>query len=358
MAFDPDEFLATSTTKEAEPEKKSGFDVDAFLSEGTKEPEPTAPAEATAGPVAPSEGSLVGAVAPAITGYGMGSTGVKQLGQDVYAVTKPLAQSLMEGGRNVANVYKASPIMAPLADAIGMATIGIPPVAASQSAMGAYDKYKALEASKNVGSQVLSQGAPSTTPVRGAPTTTTIEPYIQMSKSATPEVSQKLTELYGAKTGGGGNNAVRSWLNSAEGRAAQAANPEFAAKAAEYLKVVPGYGTQAMKIVSPILKGAARVAGPAGMAYNLYEAAPYLEQAGPELTSGRAKNRMVEAQQMMLNRPTPAPLSPQEASNLLQSDDQRTINIYGGRAHLESLVKSGIRQKAASKVLGPVAPGQ
>jgi hypothetical protein len=67
---------------------------------------------------------------------------------------------------------------------------------------------------------------------------------------------------------------------------------------------------------------------------------------------------MAEAQQMMLNRPTPAPLSPQEASNLLQSDDQRTINIYGGRAHLEALVKSGVRQRAASRILSPIAPGQ
>jgi len=357
MAFDPDAFLAQEEKKETDSEPAKAFDVDAFLAQEAPEPESTTPTAPT-GPVAPSEGALLGAVAPAVTGYGMGATGAGQLGRDAFSVARPLAQSLIQGGRDVANIYKASPIMAPLADAIGMATIGIPPVAASQSAMGAYDKYKALEASKNVGSQVLSQGAPSTTPVRGAPTTTTIEPYIQMSKSATPEVSQKLTELYGAKTGGGGNNAVRSWLNSAEGRAAQAANPEFAAKAAEYLKAVPGYGSQAMKIVSPILKGAARVAGPAGMAYNLYEAAPYLEQAGPELTSGRAKNRMVEAQQMMLNRPTPAPLSPQEASNLLQSDDQRTINIYGGRAHLEALVKSGVRQRAASRILSPIAPGQ
>jgi site-specific recombinase XerD len=66
---------------------------------------------------------------------------------------------------------------------------------------------------------------------------------------------------------------------------------------------------------------------------------------------------MAQAQNMMLNRPTPQALTPEEANNLLQSDDARTINIYGGRTNLEALVKSGIRQKAASKVLGPVAPG-
>jgi hypothetical protein len=35
--------------------------------------------------------------------------------------------------------------------------------------------------------------------------------------------------------------------------------------------------------------------------------------------------------------PTPAPLSAQEARNLLASGDERTINIYGGRAKLQAI---------------------
>jgi len=313
--------------------------------------------DAKAAPEAKKE-PMVNPLAPAIMGYGMQPTGMAQLGEDVFAVTKPLAQSLAQGVGNVASVYRAHPIAAPLADVIGMSTVGIPPVATSQSALGAYDKWKAIEAGKNVASQVLSQGAPATTPVTGAATTATKGPYAQMYGAATPEVAQQIKGAYGAQTGGGGNNAVRAFLNSAEGKAAMAANPEFASKAAAYLEAVPTYGQQAMRVAGPILRGAARVAGPVGMAANIYEAAPYLAEAGPELSSGRARNRIAEAQRMVLNAPTPAPLTPEEASNLLASGDTRTINIYGGPAKLQEIVNNAVRQKAAKKVLAPIAPGQ
>jgi hypothetical protein len=51
---------------------------------------------------------------------------------------------------------------------------------------------------------------------------------------------------------------------------------------------------------------------------------------------------------MMLNQPTPQPLSPAEMENLLASGDIRLINMYGG----ENAVKMAIRRKAAEKVLG------
>ena len=136
------------------------------------------------------------------------------------------------------------------------------------------------------------------------------------------------------------------------------ANPEFAAAAQAYLKTVPTYGEQVMKTVSPFLKVAAKVAGPVGMAANLYEAAPYLEQAGPELASGAAQNRMAQAQRMILDRPTPAPIRPDEASNLLASGDERTINIYGGRSRLQEIISAGIKQKAFGKILNTAGPGQ
>ena len=294
-------------------------------------------------------------LAPAVTGFGMQPTGMGQLTQDVFAVTKPLAQSLAEGAGKVASVYRAHPIAAPLADVIGMGTVGVPPVAASQAAMGTYDRWKALETGKNIASQTLSQGAPAETPVKGLPTTATKGPYMDMLRAAPPDVAAKISETYGAKTGGAGNNAVRAWLNSAEGQAVRAANPEFAAKSAEYLKAVPGYGTQAMRVAGPLIRGAARVAGPVGMAANLYEAAPYIAEAGPELSSGRAQNRIAQAQRMMLDVPTPAPLTATEASNLLASGDIRTINIYGGPAQLQAIIDA---ERKGRRVAGPIAPGQ
>ena len=345
MAFDPDAFLAKEETKEAEPEKAKGFDVDAFLSEGAKEPEPQVQAEPAQGPVAPSEGALLGAVAPAVTGAAMATpTGAGQAAKVIGSAVMPYAKEVVKG-------YVAKPLTG-VADALLM-TGGMPPMIGP--AQGIMDRAGAIKQGMVDASKQASMGAQTLSPVKGTPTTTTVRPYFDMLKSAPAEVADKISNIWNT---GGGNNAVKSWLNSAEGQALQKANPQFAANAAKYVEATPGMLAQAGRMVRPLAVGAARVAGPVGMAANLYEAAPYLEQAGPELTSGRAQNRIAQAQQTMLNRPTPQPLTPQEASNLLQSDDQRTINIYGGRAHLEALVKSGIRQKAASRILSPVAPGQ
>jgi hypothetical protein len=222
-------------------------------------------------------------------------------------------------------------------------------------AQGVMDRTSAIKQGMLEASKQASMGAQTLSPVKGVPTTTTVGPYFDMLKSAPPEVATKISEVWNS---GGGNNGVKRWLNSAEGQALQKSNPQFAGSAAKFVEATPGALAQAGRMLRPLAVGAARVAGPVGMAANLYEAAPYLEQAGPEASSGRAQNRMVEAQRMMLSRPTPAPITPKEASNLLASGDERTINIYGGRARLNELVKSGVRQHAASKILGPVAPGQ
>jgi hypothetical protein len=347
MAFDPDAFLAKEETKQAEPEKEKGFDVDSFLSEGAKEPEPEVQAqpEKATGPVAPSDSSILGAVAPTVTGVGMATpSGAGQAGRVISSAVAPYAKEVLGG-------YITKPMTA-VADAVLMGT-GLPPMVGP--AQGIMDRAGAIKQGMIDASKQASMGAETLSPVKGVPTTTTVRPYFDMLKSVPREVADKISDIWNT---GGGNNAVKSWLNSAEGQALQKANPQFAANAAKYIEATPGMLAQAGRMVKPMAVGAARVAGPVGMAANLYEAQPYLAEAGPEASSGRAQNRIAEAQNMMLSRPTPAPITPQEASNLLQSDDQRTINIYGGRAHLESLVRSGIKQKAASKVLGPIAPGQ
>jgi len=357
------ELLAQLNGASQEKKKEEYVEDEATLAELNKgdgyidDPELLKQLNALSGPVKPDEGAgMIGAVAPSVTGYGYaGPSGMKELGQAAKAGATPYLNIAKEGFDKTAALYKARPIMAPLVDAAGLATVGFPPIAGGHQVMGAYDKLKAGGQGLVGVSQELSKGEQ------------TKDAYNAMKralyKNDPAGFGKVLTNEYGPFAGGekapgAGNNAVRSMLNTAEGKAAMAANPEFASAAQAYLKTVPTYGQQAMKVVSPLLKGAARVAGPVGMAANLYEAAPYLEKAGPELSSGAAQGRMADAQRMMLNRPTPAPLTPQEASNLLQSDDARTINIYGGRASLEALVKSGVRQKAASRVLGPVAPGQ
>lgn len=66
--------------------------------------------------------------------------------------------------------------------------------------------------------------------------------------------------------------------------------------------------------------------------------------------------------QAIANAPTGYTPSAQEAGNLLASNDERTINIYGGRKRLEEIVSSSVRGQAAQRIRppapGPVAPGQ
>jgi len=118
-------------------------------------------------------------------------------------------------------------------------------------------------------------------------------------------------------------------------------------RAAEVARAAPGY---AANVAGGLARGAARVAGPAGLAYDIYEAYPYYEQANvpQRLQSGEIPRQMQAARRMMLNAPTPAPLTRQEAQNLLASGDQRTIDIYRNDAEVANL----IRRKAAQKVLG------
>lgn len=347
MAFDPDAFLAKKEDEKvvAEATTDKGFDVDAFIKTQPKEETVSAEEVKESGPVAPSDSSLLGAVAPTVTGVSMATpTGLGQASKVVGSAVAPYAKEVLGG-------YVSKPMTA-VADAVLMGT-GLPPMVGP--AQGFVDRAGAIKQGMIDASKQASMGAETLSPVRGTPTTTTVRPYFDMLKSVPREVADKISDIWNT---GGGNNAVKSWLNSAEGQALQKSNPQFAANAAKYIEATPGMLAQAGRMVKPLAVGAARVAGPVGMAANLYEASPYLEQAGPELTSGRAQNRMAEAQRMMLSRPTPAPIRPDEASNLLASGDERTINIYGGRGRLEELVKSGIRQKAASKILGPVAPGQ
>ena len=171
----------------------------------------------------------------------------------------------------------------------------------------------------------------------------TVRPYFDMKKATTPEFAAKITQAYGAQTGGGGNNAVRALLNSPEGVAMRYSNPQFAAAAQAYLNVVPTYGQQAMKVIAPVAKGVAKVAGPIGTAFDVYEAGQLARQTqlGERLASGQGQR--AEQAFRNMNPGYGRPISPQEAQNVMS---------YGSERDIQAL----IRKKAAERVLGPIAP--
>ena len=141
---------------------------------------------------------------------------------------------------------------------------------------------------------------------------------------------------------------ARNAVSAATANPAQAA--DVLSKGMEIARQAPGVARQ---LGTGLVRGAARVAGPVGMAANVYEAAPYLAQVGPALATGQPQQSMRDARRSMLNAPTPAPLTRQEAQNLMASGDQRMIEIYKNDAEVANL----IRRRAAERVL-PVAPGQ
>jgi hypothetical protein len=267
-------------------------------------------------------------------------TGAAQAGKVITSAVAPFATEMARG-------YVAKPLTA-VADALLM-NAGIPPLvgpAATGMDRLALIKQGALEASKQA-----SMGAPTLSPVKGVPTTATVRPYFDMLKSAPSEVADKISNMWNT---GGGNNAVKSWLNSAEGQAIRKAIPEFGANAARYIEAAPSALQQAGRMMKPLAVGAARVAGPVGLAYDVSQAMPYLEQAevGRRTQSGEVGQMMRQARRAQLNAPTAAPLTAQEAANLVASGDQRMMQIYKEDAELKNLM----RRKAAEKVLGPVAP--
>jgi hypothetical protein len=213
--------------------------------------------------------------------------------------------------------------------------------------MGMVDQFgRAKGAAQDVG-KVLSQSSLIQSPVTGAPYPESVPAFRQMQKAA-PEIAQKLSDVYQK---GGGNNAVKAWLASEE--AAQfMKNPAFAQAAEQYAGKVPGYGAQAMKVAGPVMRGIGRVAGPAGLAMNAYDAAQYAQesQLGPRLAQGQGRNAQQAFRNM--NPGYASPITPDQAAAVLQNGSPRDIEAMGGQKTLDEL----IRQKAAAKVLGPIAP--
>ena len=303
-----------------------------------------------------SEGDVAKQAAQTIAPAGMltGATGFDELGQVIKAGASPYMNASGEALKKTAQIYKAMPIVAPAIDVAGTALFGAPPIAMSQQAMGAYEKYGAIKEGAKAVSQQLSQGAPKE--LLNAAGELTVKPetmktYSAMQntlRGADPTFSKAITDAYGLKTGGGGNNAVRTLLTSAEGQAKMAANPAFAQAAQEYLRTVPTYGQQAMKVVSPFIKGALKVAGPAATALNVYDAGQLARETelGSRLQQGQGQQ--AEAAFRNLNTKYGNAMTPQQAQNVMDSGSQRDIEAFGGSDKLKQL----IRQKAAQRVIG------
>ena len=280
---------------------------------GSLVPEDDLPAELTAatsqeGPVAPeSTAGALGAVAPAITGAAYAAeTGLPQLARDVgQAVGKPAMQAV--GG------YLKNPINV-LTD-VALAHMGAPPVAAAKKVYDAYQGAKQVvsglgEAFSKVPEETLNK----------------LKPAINLIESKIPNIPTSPAEFK--------NYRLPPEL---------AGDAKLAAALKEVQSAVPGTLDKVGRVVGPLARGAGRVLGPAGMALNVYDAAKFAQEAelGKRLARGEGKLAPQVFRGLVNQNISGYTPTPQEAQNLLDSGDERTINIYGGRLKLQGLASPG-----------------
>ena len=300
--FDIDKYLEKKNVKE--------FDIDQYLSKQTVESDTE---------------KLALAAAPATTAYGFGGKAISPT-----SIYQQGVKPFIEAGTQTLGKYVQSPIKAGVDVTAMMLGSPVPPV----GAMSMYDTMKrTAEASKTVFNNINQALGylPKGIDVEAATFINGLSPEDQgklLKDINTKGLDKGLKEF-----------TAPQYLDEAGREALKATQSS-----------IPSTMTKVGRAIVPIMRTAARVAGPVGTAMQVAEAMPYMEQSqiGQRTQSGEVGQLMRGSRNMMLNQPTPQQLTPMEASNLLSSGDRRLIDIYGG----EQALQLAIRKKAAEKVLG------
>jgi hypothetical protein len=338
--FDPDAFIEENTKKEtvpgpgpvSEPGPGPSFDPDKFITESVVQP--TAVPTQQQG-LTPPDGFL-----PAYY-YGAPS-GVGQLARNVGSAAEAARAPFMDAAGKAAARYVGPAGVKPFIDMAAMTTMGtltggaaIPPIATFESARAAYGATKGLFSGAKEMADYLSK-FPAEAADRLGPAVTTFADNLNEAEYA--KFKTQIDKV-------GVERAIRDFKIPDRLKDVEA----FTGAVKQMKEITPP--SIARQVAGPLLRGAARVAGPVGLAYDVVQAYPYYEAANaPErMASGEVGRQVSQARRAMLSQPTPAPLSPQEAANLLASGDRRLIDIYGG---VNKLVEA-----AGQTVAQPETPG-
>lgn len=248
----------------------------------------------------------------AVPGYVMTApTGAAQLVGELRqaGVFEPITEALSSR----ASSYIAKPAKAVI-DAATMLTTGIPGAAP----MAAYDVYQA-------GKEAL----PRARQALGNLPNVSEESFRLLADKLSPKELENLGQL--VKTGGGKAGLASFELPArlAQDAQAVAALQTLKAEAA----AAPG---MIRRLATPVLRGVAKVAGPAALGYDVYEAGQLARetQLGQRLAQGEGQFAPQAYRNLVNQNVSGYQPTPQEAANLLASGDQRTIQIYGGAKKL------------------------
>ena len=324
--FDPDAFIEENTKKETTSE--SSFDPDKFISESGGGGAPAGgaafdPDKFLQAPLAPPETLDVttqglqppDSMLPAF--YYGGATGLGQMGRDVAAAARTARVPITQGVTTAAARYMGAQGARPLVD-IAALSMGspIPPVATLETARGVFEGVKDLaRGAKEMGDYLSKFPAEAAETLRPAVTT-----FTEALSDAEYKTFKDLADKEGIA------KAIKDFRPPARLKE----NAQFVQALGQMRSITPP--SIARQIAGPLARGALKVAGPVSLAYDVAQAYPYYQAANaPErMASGEVGRQVSQARRAMLSQPTPAPLTPQEAANLLASGDRRTIDIYGG----------------------------
>ena len=299
----------TAPAPVAPPAAESGYITDpALLNQLNAPTGAVAPGDITAGPA--------GYAAPALTGAAYGvETGLPQLAQTVKGAVSPVVAGAGNYLKNPMNI---------LTD-VALTHMGAPPVAGMAKL---YDAYKGVKQVAGNLNEALSK-LPEQTLAK-------IKPAGDYLSNAL--LSKDINALDDAIKLKGAGQAIKelqlpTYLKDIP-EAKQALN--------EIKGAFPGTMGKIGAVAGPLVRGASRVLGPAGMAMDIYDAAKYAQEAGfgQRLAQGEGARGMQAFQNLNNQNVSGYMLSPVEAKNVLASGDERTINMYGGRQRLEGIVSA------------------
>lgn len=315
--FDPDAFLKNTAsspsqqTQQTQPE----FNPDTFASGQTQQTQQAQPGLEPEGPVAPQF------VVPGPTGFNA---------QAVKSTLSPFAQvpgKVLESyGTGAAGAGKA------IADTL-LATHGAPPVFGGINAIkGLGEAYGAAKESLNT-AQGLASKIAETPGVKAS--------FNKLIDALPKAEALRMSDLINKR----GAQGLKEFIDSS-GDAIKAM-PEVK----ELADIVPSRMAQVGKVVAPVLRGAGKVLGPAGLAMNAYDAAQYAEAAelGKRLAQGQGGTAQHQFKQMNpgYSQQFNQQITPDQAHLILNSNNERDIAAFGGREALTNIAQTPARQVLA-----------
>jgi hypothetical protein len=352
MAFDPAEYTGRREREQAQADAQAqtaGFDPAAYLGQASPtsvpgEPTPefgatqaaqiAAPAATTASlnPVTKAlPQNVAGPVQPTVQPLGYNTQAIRE-------ATEPLRKVVP----STISQYLATPSKL-LTDVAVPAMTGIPitPFAGYNLGKAALELPGALGQTMTNVSRMASASDPIGSPVGTGnmyPKTTPSfrQMYNEVNK-VDPSMAKSLEQMF--KTGSG-VNGVNAWLSSNEGQKFMQ-NPAFKKAADEFSNLSTSRLSQIGRVAAPVARTALRVAGPVGMAMDIADASQFAHEAelGSRLAEGQGRN----AQQAFRN------MARTQQYGGLTAQEQAILE--------QDRIDQDIRRKAASRVLGPIAPG-